>query len=334
MNTISYKDAGVDIAAGDQFSKRVGELAPTTFTPSVLQGIGHFGAFFELDLANYQKPVLVSSVDGVGTKLKIAFQTGRHDTVGEDLVNHCVNDIMAGGADPLYFLDYLGTGKLDKTIAEQIMQGLVRGCKNAGCALIGGETAEMPGFYNDGEYDIAGTIVGIVEKDKIINGSRICAGDILIGLPSNGLHTNGYSLARKVLLDFKQLKLDKHIDELGTTLGDELLKIHRCYQKEINAIKSKPYLKGMSHITGGGLEGNTKRIIPKNCSLRIHWENWDQPRIFNLIRESGSISDTEMRKVFNLGVGFIFIVDRKHVDDALATLNEMEEFVFIVGEVV
>ena len=334
MDQITYKDAGVDIASGNRLVKRISELARSTFNRHVLQGIGHFGAFYELDLANYQNPVLVTSVDGVGTKLKIAFQTGRYDTIGEDLVNHCVNDIMAGGAEPLYFLDYLGTGKLDHAVAEPIMQGLVRGCKSAGCALIGGETAEMPGFYNDRECDIVGMIVGIVERDKIINGSQIRIDDILIGLPSNGLHTNGYSLARKVLLEIKKYNLEDTIEELGTTLADELLRVHRSYQKVINALKNEPYLKGMAHITGGGILGNTKRILPAGCNVRIHWGNWEQPSIFGLIQKCGSISNEEMRAVFNLGVGFIFVVARDRVSDALAILNEMEEFIFIVGEVV
>ncbi|MBN1352919.1 phosphoribosylformylglycinamidine cyclo-ligase [candidate division KSB1 bacterium] len=330
---MNYKAAGVDIAAGDRFSKRVGQLARETFSPAVLLGIGHFGAFYELDLDQYEKPVLVSSVDGVGTKLKIAFEMGKYDTIGEDLVNHCVNDIMAGAAKPLYFLDYYGTGKLDNAVAERVMQGLVRGCKNAGCALIGGETAEMPGFYQPGEFDIVGLIVGIVERDKIINGSSIEKGDILIGLPSDGLHTNGFSLARKVLFEIKKFQLDQKYSEMELPLGEELLRVHRSYQKEIDAMKNMPFLRGMSHITGGGILGNTKRILPPNRKLMIHWGNWERPPIFKLIQHCGSVKESEMRSAFNLGVGFIFVVDRNFVGDALAILNELEESVFIVGEV-
>jgi phosphoribosylformylglycinamidine cyclo-ligase len=276
---------------------------------------------------------LVSSVDGVGTKLKIAIEMDIHDTIGEDLVNHCVNDIMTSGAEPLYFLDYIGTGELKPKVVEDIVRGLARGCRNANCALIGGETAEMPGFYQTGDYDIAGTIVGVIEKDKIVDGKGIVPGDILIGVPSSGLHTNGYSLARKVLLNDKNYSLTQHFNELGITLGEALLKVHRSYQPHIMALRDESWLKGMSHITGGGIIDNTERILPQDVNLHIYWENWEIPPIFSLIQKAGNISDDEMRHVFNMGMGFIFIVEQNDVETALSKLNQVEDFVYIVGEV-
>lgn len=333
MSEATYESAGVNLEAADAATKAISKLAKSTFTPGVVREVGLFGGFFQPDLSAYQQPVLVSSVDGVGTKLKIAFQTGCHDTIGEDLVNHCVNDIMTGGANPLFFLDYIGTGILEPQVITDIVAGLARGCKNASCALIGGETAEMPGFYPAGEYDISGTIVGIVDREKVVDGTRVKAGDILLGVPSNGLHTNGYSLARKVLLEDSEFLLDQKFEELGHTLGDELLRVHRSYQKMIKTLREMPYLAAMSHITGGGIVGNTKRVLPKNKKLQIFWENWEIPPIFKLIQKSGKISDDEMRKVFNMGIGYIFIVHREGVEDAIGKLNEFEDFVYIVGEV-
>ncbi|MDZ7260828.1 MAG: phosphoribosylformylglycinamidine cyclo-ligase [candidate division KSB1 bacterium] len=333
MNQITYKSAGVDIAAAEASKKRIKKLAQTTFSPNVLRDIGLFGGFFKCDVGAYREPLLVSSVDGVGTKLKIAFATGIHNTVGEDLVNHCVNDIMTSGAVPLFFLDYLALGKMDQKVVEQVVEGIARGCAQAGCALVGGETAEMPGFYQEGEYDLAGTMVGVVEKEKIIDGRTIVAGDILLGLPSNGLHTNGYSLARKVLLEIQKYKLDDHIDDLGKTLGEELLRVHRSYQKIIMALKDKPQLKGMAHVTGGGIIGNTHRILPTERKIRIFWDNWEVPFIFQLIQKGGSISVEEMRRTFNMGIGYILIIARESVDEILECLHQMEDFVFIVGEV-
>lgn len=333
MSEITYKSAGVNLEAADVATRAIIKLAKSTYTPGVIREVGLFGGFFQPDLAGYKQPVLVSSVDGVGTKLKIAFQTGRHDTIGEDLVNHCVNDIMTGGARPLFFLDYIGAGVLEPDVIENIVAGLARGCKNAGCALIGGETAEMPGFYPAGEYDISGTIVGIVDREKIIDGTGVKAGDIMLGLPSNGLHTNGYSLARKVLLETKGYTLDEEIHELGHSLGDELLRVHRSYQQLISTLLDKPFLKAMSHITGGGIVGNTERVVPKNLKLQIFWDNWEIPAIFKLIQRAGKISDDEMRRVFNLGIGYIFIVHREGVEDAIRQLNEFEDFVYIVGEI-
>ena len=275
---ITYKNSGVDIKAGEEMVSLIKKEVQATNTPQVLGGIGMFGGFFKVP-QGYQNPVLVSSVDGVGTKLKIAFLMDKHDTIGEDLVNHCVNDIAVCGAKPLYFLDYLATGKLLPQVGYEIVKGMARGCKNNGCALIGGETAEMPGFYTQGEYDIAGTIVGIVEEKEVIKGDAIEAKNVLLGLPSTGLHTNGYSLARKVLLE--KYQVSTHIQELGTTLGEALLATHKSYLKAIEALKNALWVKGMSHITGGGIEGNTKRILPQGRGLKIDWSHGKDPLYFN-----------------------------------------------------
>lgn len=327
----TYKDAGVDIEASDETVKRIKGLARSTFSKNVLSDIGLFGAFYQPDLNGIKEPVLVSSVDGVGTKLKIAFAVNRHDTVGQDLVNHCVNDIAVCGARPLYFLDYMAFGKLVPAKAEKIIEGFSIACRNNNCALIGGETAEMPGLYDENEYDLSGTIVGIVDKNKIIDGKSIKRGDVLFGFPSNGLHTNGYSLTRKVLLP--KFKLDKNIDELGSTLGDELLRIHKSYLKLIAHLSSGMEVKGFSHITGGGIVGNTKRILPKGLDLKIDWETWEMPAVFNLIRETGNISLEEMRNVFNLGIGLIAIVSPDDENRLISLSSEMNEHPLKIGEV-
>jgi len=326
-----YEDAGVSIKAGEETVDKIKEYAKTTFNKSVLTDIGLFGAFFQPDLSHYKKPVLVSSVDGVGTKLKIAIELNKHDTIGQDLVNHCVNDIAVCGAEPLFFLDYMAFGKLDTVVAAEIVKGFSIACKENGCALIGGETAEMPGVYRKGDYDLSGTIVGIVEKSKIIKGDRITPGDVLIGVPSTGLHTNGYSLARKVLLE--KYKLKEKIPSLGKTLGEELLSVHRSYLQLIKILMSKIEVKGFSHITGGGIIGNTKRILPKEFKLNIDWTGWKAPAIFNLIQNTGDISDEEMREVFNLGLGLIIIVSKKKVSAALKLANELNEQFTVIGEV-
>ncbi|MBS3945374.1 MAG: phosphoribosylformylglycinamidine cyclo-ligase [Melioribacter sp.] len=326
----TYKSAGVDIDAGDKTVEKIKDLAKSTFNKNVLSGIGHFGAFYQIDLLKYKNPILVSSVDGVGTKLKIAFMMNRHNTVGQDLVNHCVNDIAVCGAEPQYFMDYLAFGKLIPEKAEQIIRGFSIACKENNVALIGGETAEMPGLYSEDEYDISGTIVGIVERDKIIDGSDVNTGDCLIGFGSNGLHTNGYSLARKVLLENFSLNDKPH--GLDTTLGDELLRIHKSYLKLINRLKEKNNVKAFSHITGGGIIGNTIRVVPKNLSITIDWSAWEIPAIFKLIQETGSINDEEMRKVFNIGIGLIAIVDKKEIDGILRTASEVGETGFVLGE--
>jgi phosphoribosylformylglycinamidine cyclo-ligase len=332
--SIHYKDAGVDIEAGIEAVNRIRGMVRSTFTPGVLTDIGKFGGFFQLDLSAYTEPVLVSSIDGVGTKLKVAFMTGKHDSIGEDLVNHCVNDIFVGGAKPLFFLDYIGTGKLSPSVIEEIIAGMVRGCRNVGCALVGGEMAEMPGFYQKGEYDVAGSIVGVVEKSRIVDGSSIRKGDVLIGLPSNGLHTNGYSLARKVLFENSQYQINTHIDELGTTIGEVLLRVHRCYLPIVKPLLDRFEIKGMSHITGGGIVGNTMRIVPEGLKLKIDWSGWKRPPIFKLIQKSGNVPEEEMRKTFNLGIGYILIVPKIQTEDVLNALESQSEKPVIMGEVV
>ena len=330
---LNYKDAGVDIHAGEKSLKEIARLAKSTFNQNVIRDVGLFGSFFKVDAAQMKEPILVSSVDGVGTKLKIAFLSDIHNTVGEDLVNHCVNDIMTSGAAPLFFLDYIALSKLDQHILVNIIEGMTRGCKNANCALIGGETAEMPGFYNHGEYDISGTIVGLVDKNNIIDGAKIQKSDVLVALPSNGLHTNGYSLVRKIFFDINNFKFDDYFEELTSTLADELLRVHQSYQNAINLLKDQPFLHGMSHITGGGIEGNTKRILSNDLKLNINWKSWQPLEIFQLIQGIGKISDEEMRKVFNLGVGYIFIVNKNFVDKTIDILNNNNEKPFIIGEV-
>jgi phosphoribosylformylglycinamidine cyclo-ligase len=328
----TYKSAGVDIAAGDETVKRIKKLAKATFNENVLSDIGLFGAFFRMDLKKYKQPVLVSSVDGVGTKLKIAIQMDKHDTIGQDLVNHCVNDIAVCGAKPLFFLDYMAFGKLDPLKAEQLIKGFSIACKHNGCALIGGETAEMPGLYEQDDYDLSGTIVGIVEQSELIDGKRIQRGDILIGFPSNGLHTNGYSLARKILLD--SYSLDAVLNGFRTSLGNELLRIHKSYLKLITNLIKLVRVKGFSHITGGGIVGNTMRLIPKGLSLDIFWNNWKQPKIFDLIQSTGQVAENEMQSVFNLGIGLIAIVHVKDMNKTLALSKKLGERPVVVGEVI
>ena len=327
---ITYKASGVDIEAGDETVNRIKPMVKSTFRKEVLAGIGLFGGFFDASFPGYEHPVLVSSVDGVGTKLKVAFITGRHDTVGQDLVNHCVNDILCSGAEPLYFMDYFATGKLSPDNAEQLIGGFVKACKENGCALIGGETAEMPDFYGEGEYDISGTIVGVVEKKKIIDGKSIKPGDVLIGLPSTGLRTNGYSLARKALFD--KYKADEHVDELGKTVGEALLEVHRSYFHAVKPLLDKDLLNGISHITGGGIIGNTIRILPEGTAAEIDWNSWKPLPIFDLIQKTGNIDDEEMRHVFNLGIGIILIADKGNADEIMNMISD--EKPVIIGKVV
>ncbi len=328
----TYKNSGVDIDAGNKTVERIKSLAKSTFSKNVLSDIGLFGGFYELNLSGFKEPVLVSSVDGVGTKLKLAFSAQIHNTVGQDLVNHCVNDIAVCGAQPLYFLDYLAFGKLNTDVAEKIIEGFSLACKENGCSLIGGETAEMPGLYSPEEYDMSGTIVGIVEKNKIINGKNIKNGDVLVGFPSNGLHTNGYSLARKILLS--NYNLNDEIDELGSTLGEELLRIHRSYLKIINHLKAGVNIKGFSHITGGGIIDNTMRIIPKGMRIEINWDKWEFPAIFKLIKKTGNVSEDEMRKVFNLGIGLIAVVSKENEYKTIQLSHELNEHPLVIGKVI
>ena len=332
--SFDYKSAGVDIEAGEQTVKNIKEKVRSTFTAGVMTDIGKFGGFFALDPSKYNDPVLVSSIDGVGTKLKVAFMMNRHDTVGEDLVNHCINDILVGGARPLFFLDYIGTGILEPEHVESLISGMVRGCRSAECALIGGEMAEMPGFYQAGEYDVAGCIVGIVEKQHIIDGSRIQKGDVLVGLPSTGLHTNGYSMARKVLFDHCQYDVHTPIPDLDVTVGEALLAVHRCYLPVVDPLLGQMDIRGMSHVTGGGIEGNTKRILPEGRSLDIQWGNWPVPKIFQVIREKGQVPEKDMRRTFNLGIGYIFIVPKEDETALIGLLEKQGETPFRVGEVV
>lgn len=331
---VDYKTAGVDIKSGEQAVKKIKSLARSTFSDKVLTDIGKFGGFFSLRGMNMEDPVLVSSIDGVGTKLKVAALADQHDTIGEDLVNHCVDDILAGGASPLFFLDYIGTGKISPDIIEQIISGMARGCREAGCALIGGEMAEMPGFYGKGDYDLVGTIVGVVEKNKVIDGSRIKKGDRLIGLHSSGLHTNGYSLARKVLFDIAGYTVDTYVDELGTTVGEALLWTHRCYLRVIIPIIEKFDIHGLSHITGGGILGNTRRILPEGMSLEIDWDSWKRPELFNIIQKKGDISEKEMRKVFNCGIGYVIILEDTQVKSVMGELETLGEKPVSMGRVI
>jgi phosphoribosylformylglycinamidine cyclo-ligase len=320
-----YKAAGVDIDAGNEAVRRIRGLARTTFTPGVLSDIGSFGGLFRLDRERYEEPVLVSSADGVGTKLKIAFMTGRHDTVGADLVNHCVNDILVQGAEPLFFLDYLATGRLSPDVAEQVVAGVARGCRENACALIGGETAEMPGFYADGEYDIAGFIVGAVDRTRIIDGRTIVPGDVLIGLPSTGLHTNGYSLARHVFFDIAQWPPAQHVPELGGTLADALLAPHRSYLTCVRPLLQRHYVRGLAHITGGGITENLPRILPEGCAAEIDRGAWRVPPVFRLLQQHGRIRDDEMFRAFNMGLGMIVVCaarDAQRVINTVSTAGE------------
>lgn len=328
----TYRDAGVDIDAGEETVRRIKPLVRQTFTPGVLADIGAFGAFFELDLSGYRRPVLVSSVDGVGTKLKVAFRTDRHDTVGQDLVNHCVNDIAVCGARPLYFLDYYSTGKLSPDVAEQVVRGFTIACRENGCALIGGETAEMPDLYDAGEYDLAGTIVGIVEKDRILDGSRVREGDVLVGLPSTGLHTNGYSLARKVL--FAHYDVHDTPDALGgETVGDALLRVHRSYLHAIGTLVEADLAHGFVHVTGGGIPGNTQRIVPEGLRFEVDYGAWHRPPLFDLIQQLGDVPEEDMRRTFNLGIGLIAVLPEAALADALALLERMGEKPVSLGRI-
>jgi phosphoribosylformylglycinamidine cyclo-ligase len=324
----TYSEAGVNIEAGDQMIDSVKSSIKTTHNSNVLSDIGLFGGFYKADFSSYKKPILVSSVDGVGTKLLVAIKAGIYNTVGEDLVNHCVNDILCCGAKPLFFLDYYATGKLVAEKGAGVIKGFVNGCKLNDCALIGGETAEMPGMYAEDDFDLSGTIVGIVDEDKSLNGSKINSGDAMIGLSSSGLHTNGYSLARKVL--FANYEIDEHFEETGSTLAGELLAIHKSYLAEVHPLAEEGLLTGISHITGGGIEGNTSRIL-HGKEMNIDWSSWERPFIFKLIQETGKIEEAEMRHVFNLGIGMILISKKENVDTILERTKKHNPI--IMGEI-
>ena len=302
---MDYRQSGVDVDAGNEVVRRIRTLARQTFTPGVLSDIGSFGGLFSLDRAGVTDPVLVTSADGVGTKLRLAFMTGIHDTIGLDLVNHCVNDILVQGARPLFFLDYLATGRLDPDVAVRIVEGLARGCRENGCALLGGETAEMPGFYADGEYDVAGFIVGAVSRARVIDGRSIRAGDVLIGLPSSGLHTNGYSLARRIAFDVERLDAGSVVPELGTTIAGALMVPHRSYLRVIEPLLDASAVKGMAHITGGGITDNLPRILPDGVHAVVDREAWTVPPIFSWLQRKGSVPAEDMLRTFNMGIGLI-----------------------------
>ncbi len=327
----TYKDAGVDIEAGEEMVESIKGMVQETHSDAVLSNIGGFGGFFRPDLSGYEDPVFVSSVDGVGTKLIVAFKTGRYDTVGQDLVNHCVNDIAVCGADPLFFLDYFSTGKLEQDVGYNVVKGFAKACKENGVALIGGETAEMPDIYSEGEFDLAGTIVGMVDRQKVIEGKKIKKGDLLLGFPSTGLHTNGYSLARKVL--FSEYDVGDHVDELGTTVGEAMLAVHKSYLPIIRELRDLDGVHGFSHITGGGIIGNTKRVIPDGLSIDVDWDGWERPAIFELIRDLGNVPEDDMRATFNLGIGLIAVVDPDVVDPVEEKLQELDEEATEIGRI-
>jgi phosphoribosylformylglycinamidine cyclo-ligase len=312
----AYAAAGVDIALGNLVKRGLQDKVKTTFGPEVLGRIGAFGGFFRLDLQGIKDPILVSSIDGVGTKLKIAISLGKHDSIAQDLVNHCINDIAVTGAKPLFFLDYIGAERLEPPVFNQLISGFTKACQAGRCALIGGETAQMPDMYHRGEYDLAGCIVGIVDREKIIDGSRIVPSDVLIGLPSNGLHTNGYSLARKVLLSEMRLDLGQKVEGLPKTLGEELLRIHRNYQPILAEIPPGR-IKGAAHITGGGLIDNLPRILPATCDALIDTSSWKVPAIFRLIQRGGGIAFQEMLEVFNMGIGLVLVVARRNAAEVI-----------------
>jgi phosphoribosylformylglycinamidine cyclo-ligase len=341
---MDYKASGVDIDAGNETVRRIKTLARSTFTPGVLSEIGLFGGLFRLDPATMHEPVLVASADGVGTKLKVAFLAGRHDTVGTDLVNHCVNDILVQGARPLFFLDYLATGKLSPEVAERVVAGLAAGCRENGCALLGGETAEMPGFYAAGEYDLAGFIVGVVDRGRLIDGTSLAPGDRLIGLASSGLHTNGYSLARRIVFDRLALGVDSYVPELGEAVGEALLRPHRSYLKVIAPLlecdpgeppgQATPVLKGLAHITGGGITDNLPRILPEGVSAQIDRRAWVAPPVFSFLQDAGEVPEDEMCRTFNMGIGMILACGAGEEAKLLSRLAAAGEKSWVIGELV
>ena len=332
MSGVDYRQAGVDIDAGNETVRRIKALARKTYTPGVLSGVGSFGGLFALG-QDVDDPVLVASADGVGTKLKVAFLAGVHDTIGVDLVNHCVNDILVQGARPLFFLDYLATGRLAPAIAEQIVAGVARACEDNGCALLGGETAEMPGFYADGEYDVAGFIVGLVARARVIDGRDIAAGDCLVALPSAGLHTNGYSLARKIAFEHLGLGVESHVAELGETVGAALLRPHRSYLRAVQPLLDTGWIKGMAHVTGGGIPENLPRTLPDGRGFRIDDASWRVPPVFQWLQRAGGVSDAEMSRAFNMGVGLIMVTAPAVADELMARLRSASESPWILGHV-
>jgi phosphoribosylformylglycinamidine cyclo-ligase len=330
---VTYADAGVDLSAGDRAKQRIKYLAQRTFTRNVLGEIGGFGGLFKLD-GKYEEPVLVSSADGVGTKLKVAFQLGVHHTVGADLVNHCVNDIAVQGATPLFFLDYLATGRLDSETTEKVVSGLSDACRANGCALIGGETAQMPGFYADGEYDLAGFIVGVVERAKLITGAKIHPGDVLLGFPSTGLHTNGYSLARKLFFEIAKYKPEQYVNDLKEKAGAALMKTHRSYLGLIKKLTTSDYAAGLAHITGGGITENLPRILPKTVSAHVELGTWPVLPIFEHLQRLGNVEPDEMLRTFNMGIGLIAVIPADRFKRCKSMLDRAGEKSYVIGRII
>lgn len=331
---ISYRDAGVDIDAANDAKERIKRLARETFTPNVLTEIGSFGGMFRADFSEMKEPVLVSSADGVGTKLRIAFITGIHNTVGYDLVCHCVNDILVQGARPLFFLDYIAAGKLVPDTVASVIEGLARACKETGCVLIGGETAEMPGFYSEGEYDVAGFIVGVLDREKVIDGTNIMPGDVLIGLPSAGLHTNGYSLARKLFFEVAGYKPETYVDELECTVAEQLLKPHRSYLGVLEGLLETGLIKGLAHITGGGLLENIPRILPEGRGVEIRLGSWPVLPVFNQLATIGNVSEQEMYRTFNMGIGMVVVTEAGDAELVREHFDQLGEASYDIGTVV
>jgi phosphoribosylformylglycinamidine cyclo-ligase len=332
---MDYKASGVDIDAGNETVRRIRRLAHSTFTPGVLSEIGSFGGLFRLDPGRHRDPVLVSSADGVGTKLKVAFMSGRHDTVGVDLVNHCVNDILVQGAEPLFFLDYLATGRLQPDVAEAIIGGMAAACRENNCALLGGETAEMPGMYQDGEYDLAGFIVGVVDRERLINGRTVAVGDVIVGVPSSGLHTNGYSLARRIVFEELKLTVDSQVAELGRTVGEALLEPHRSYLHMVKPALDYGNIKAMAHITGGGITDNLPRVLPHGTAAVVDAASWVVPPLFRWLQASGRVPVEDMMRTFNMGIGLVIVVARDRAEpliEELAARGGRESKV--IGEIV
>ena len=330
---LNYAAAGVDIKAGDEAVRRIKALAKDTFTTGVLSQIGSFGGFFKPDFTGLKAPVFISSADGVGTKLKLAFMTGRHTSVGEDLVNHCLNDILVHGARGLFFLDYIATGKLSPDVIADLVEGLARGCKNSGMALLGGETAEMPDFYQAGEYDLAGFIVGMVDEEKIVNGTAIREGDVCIGLPSNGLHTNGYTLARKVAFDVAGLKVGDRVPEINEAIDQALMKVHRCYAPLIHPLCDAFDIHGMAHITGGGLPGNLNRVLPETLNAEITRGSWPILPIFSWLEKAGDVDPEDMYHAFNMGIGYVLVVAEADAERIQTSLKEQGENSYRIGRI-
>lgn len=328
----SYRDAGVDLDAAERAKERLKQLVAATRDEHTLSELGSFGGLYRVP-ADVESPVLVSSADGVGTKLKVAFEAGRHDTIGQCLVNHCVNDILVQGARPLFFLDYLATGVMDEAVVTEVVSGIAQACRENRCALLGGETAQMPDFYEDHEYDLAGFIVGLVPQARVLDGSAVREGDVLIGLPSSGLHTNGYTLARRIVFDHMGLSVDDEFPEVGGTVAEQLLAVHRSYLDVVTPLVDDGLVHALAHITGGGIPGNLPRVLPEGLGARVDRTSWRPPRLFRVLERAGGVDSEEMYRVFNMGVGMIVVVDSSRADEVVARLQEGGEAAWIMGDV-